>query len=482
MAWDSGRGRMVLFGGWNGQQQFGDTWEWDGSGWSDRSPGASRPVPRAGHAMVFDTTRNRVLLVGGQDGASATAVRQDAWEWDGQNWTDRTPASGLPPARRNHAMAWDGARAEAVLFGGAGAGTTRLADTWLWNGTAWSERLVATRPDKRRSHAMAFDAGRGRVVLFGGVDDTVAPYGKIFGDTWEWDGTAWAQQATTGPHARSGHAMFYDAVRGRVVLFGGYNGVPLEGFPQRDVWEWDGTAWTERTPASGGPRARFTHAMAFAPPRGDALLFGGNFSAGAMILSDLWSWGATGWSEVPSPGIQPDPRYLHALAFDSPRERLVLFGGLGYQRLQDTWELDVASSRRPAVQFSPSLAVAGFPASRVAGMRVRGFCGGRSGPGGGPEAGAALLGWAMGGSGRLPGCWTELDRNAAGIADGLPQMPEAGAALLDWTAPDAPEAQRFLLDRDMTMAFQCRPAGTSGSGSAQVALDHVEVRVRYRPP
>jgi hypothetical protein len=41
MAYDLGRQRVVLFGGWNGTSNVSDTWEWDGSNWTRRSPAAS---------------------------------------------------------------------------------------------------------------------------------------------------------------------------------------------------------------------------------------------------------------------------------------------------------------------------------------------------------------------------------------------------------------------------------------------------------
>jgi hypothetical protein len=60
---------------------------------------------------------------------------------------------------------------------------------------------------------MAFDALRQRIVLFGGGG---------LADTWEWDGATWTQRMpTTSPPMRPSHAMAYDAVRQRVVVFDG---------------------------------------------------------------------------------------------------------------------------------------------------------------------------------------------------------------------------------------------------------------------
>ena len=53
-------------------------------------------------------------------------------------------------------------------------------------------------------------------MLFGGYG------GSYRGDTWEWDGTVWVDKTpATSPSARDAHAMAYDSARGRIVLFGG---------------------------------------------------------------------------------------------------------------------------------------------------------------------------------------------------------------------------------------------------------------------
>ncbi|HYE62989.1 MAG TPA: immunoglobulin domain-containing protein [Phycisphaerales bacterium] len=59
---------------------------------------------------------------------------------------------------------------------------------------------------------------RGVTVLFGGST------GVYDGETWEWNGTAWTQRVVSGPAARSHFPMVYDAARAEVVLFGGSTG------------------------------------------------------------------------------------------------------------------------------------------------------------------------------------------------------------------------------------------------------------------
>jgi len=65
------------------------------------------------------------------------------------------------------------------------------------------------------------------------------------------------------------------------------------------------------------------------------LLFGG---FGSAYFGDTWSWDGKHWRQIQD--IGPGPRAYTAMAYDSKRNRSVLFGG-GNQNglLGDTWEL-----------------------------------------------------------------------------------------------------------------------------------------------
>jgi hypothetical protein len=154
------------------------------------------------------------LLFGGHD---ATNFIGDTWEWDGTNWMQRSPATS-PPARYAHSLAYDVARNVTILFGGYNF--TYLGDTWEWDGTGWTQHAPATSPPGRLDQGMAYDAARGVAVMFGGYVSNGAR-----ADTWEWNGTNWTQRSPAiSPPARYGHALTYDTGRGWTLLFGGYNG------------------------------------------------------------------------------------------------------------------------------------------------------------------------------------------------------------------------------------------------------------------
>ena len=91
---------------------------------------------------------------------------------------------------------------EAIAFGGRAAGQ-RVADTWEWDGTNWTQFIPSPTPFARIWHSMAFDPQVGHIVMFGG--DHIEPYGLgVINDTWEWNGSQWSQDWTSGaPSVRS---------------------------------------------------------------------------------------------------------------------------------------------------------------------------------------------------------------------------------------------------------------------------------------
>jgi len=150
------------------------------------------------------------VLYGGVD--AFNNLLGDLWEWDGQDWSQRTVAGG-PGLRGATAMAFDPAHGGLLMFGGNAALGT-LDDTWLWNGQSWTQLFPATPPYVRVQHCMVTDAARSRVVLLGG-GPTPDPF------AWEWDGVNWHCQLMSSPSPRAGQVLAYDSVRHVVLLFGG---------------------------------------------------------------------------------------------------------------------------------------------------------------------------------------------------------------------------------------------------------------------
>ncbi|HUE53269.1 MAG TPA: kelch repeat-containing protein [Terriglobales bacterium] len=122
-------GNVALFGGFDGTTGLADTWIWNGSTWMQQTP-ASSPAARNLHAMVFDPDVGGIVLFGGT-GASATGPNHynDTWLWDGSNWTQVSPPGGPPSNRYAFGMVYDNAVHAVVIYGGYSSGPA-LQDTW----------------------------------------------------------------------------------------------------------------------------------------------------------------------------------------------------------------------------------------------------------------------------------------------------------------------------------------------------------------
>ncbi|MFN7971656.1 MAG: kelch repeat-containing protein, partial [Acidobacteriota bacterium] len=322
MAFHQALGRIVLYGG-NGADR--STWEYGPTGWQ---AGATAPAAMAGRgsfAMAYDPQRQLVVIHGGRDDTGQ--VRGDTWEYGTGGWV-AGPSSG--PTKSHHAMAYVPGRL--VVFGGTGS----VDDTWEYDGTSWTQMPAAPAAmSGRADHVMV--SLPGRIVLFGGVYLTMQP----LEDTWQYDG-AWTDvgQPPAGFLVNSGAAAAYDSARDRLVLYGGQGFVASAS---NQTWEYDGAAWQ---PGPASPPAlgwRIYHSMGFDARRGRVMLFGGD-AQGSTTNSDTWEYDGTSWSPAapPPPGLAP--RQLAAMAYDTARQRMVMFGGSesGGGLGDDTWEHDGA--------------------------------------------------------------------------------------------------------------------------------------------
>lgn len=234
VAYDTQRDVLVLVGGLQGRgRRLNDTWEWDGRDWALRSEAGA--VGREGAGIAYDAGRGRVVLFGGSDGQT---ILQDTWEWDGESWVQASNEGPTP--RFPAAMVYDETQGRIILYGGHSPTednfATNTGDIWAWDGSRWEELVtVEPYPGIRSATALVYEPAKARWLLFGGAND------EFYNDTWSWDGRAWTELEVAGPPPRAGHHLVYDEARQRVILFGGV-GRPGGG-PLTDIWEWDGETW-----------------------------------------------------------------------------------------------------------------------------------------------------------------------------------------------------------------------------------------------
>jgi len=183
LVFDPARGQVILFGGWNGKTEFGDTWAYNPNAntWLELAPTGDRPAARDSQAMTYDSTEGLVILFGGWNQSTEF---NDTWLYDpaAGTWTNAAPAGDLPSGRALAQMVYDPAAKRVIMFGGGTIGNLVSADTWIYNPAAntWNQVTPSgSQPAGRTGHAMTYDAGTGKVVLFGGSDGNT-----YFNDLW----------------------------------------------------------------------------------------------------------------------------------------------------------------------------------------------------------------------------------------------------------------------------------------------------------
>lgn len=180
-------------------------------------------------------------------------------------------------------------------------------------------------PGSRYWSAMAYDSDRGVTVLFGGqiITNTGVP---VLNDTWEWNGTNWNQRfPATSPSPRSQSRMEYDSRRHKMVLFGGRIFTNSQYNIVQETWEWDATNWQRINTPNVPPWTQpDLFASCYDSARGEMLIFGGLESSGRVF--QLWGYNGSNWSQKLPSGPTPVDQ-SPVMTFDSKRNVAVLLGG-----------------------------------------------------------------------------------------------------------------------------------------------------------
>ena len=238
-------------------------------------------------------------------------------------------------------------------FGGrADDGVTHHGDLWALDlghdpgeRPAWHLAAPAgapAAPPPVRSCAAGWEPQSGRLLVFGGWngvthDGVLRAFEPATGG---WQVLCDATSCGAGPAPRRAAQLVVDPVRQQVVLFGGTNGPYLD-----DLWTLDLATMTWQRHTAPGPIARGGHSMVLAPDGGAVWLFGG--TRPGSDLDDLWrlDLATVTWSQIAAAcsGGCPSERSGATLVADPVGARLVLYGGWEsapntYHR--DAWVLD----------------------------------------------------------------------------------------------------------------------------------------------
>ena len=122
------------------------------------------------------------------------------------------------------------------------------------------------------------------------------------------------------------------------------------------------------TEPRGSPGAALGHLLAYDAVRGRVVLFGG-YSAGPTAFNDTWTWDGTSWTLL-NPTIKPPGRALGTMAFDSLRGRMILLRRYRH-RIRRPWRHAVAGGGSNTLGLTSAALACLLLARRRRGRRLR---------------------------------------------------------------------------------------------------------------
>ena len=342
-----------------------------------------------------------MVIFGGYDGGSLN----DVWALDlaTSAWTQLSPAGGPPSPRQFPAAVYDPPRDRMVVFGGSDMSGQMLDPLWslsLGSTVAWTD-LGGRRPPRRWDAATAFDPTRRVMWIHGGAtwDNIVGP--EILADLWSLSlgsATGWSQPTITGTPlgTRHGHSAVYDALRDRLVFFGGAEDT-LDAILNNDVWALtlSGTpAWSQLSPAGTPPVGRRYHSAVYDPVNDRMVVFGG--STGTETLNDVWALSFAGtptWTPITPTGTPPPQLWAQSAAMDLAANRLIIFGGNSFGLGNEVFALTLTGSPDWTELFPAGTPPAPRQSASMVwlGTQILVFGGGTGGEGGGATDDTWLL-------------------------------------------------------------------------------------------
>lgn len=291
-------------------------------------------------------------------------------------WTKRDVSVprplNMPPSWEWHpyplTLVYDSHRHVTVGIGGH-SGTGGPYDPSLYylavseyNGNSWVSRYdgsAANTPTFREIGNAVFDSKRNVTIIFGGW---VGSTEHALNELWEYDGTTWTQRTWTGPGPAPSEdvPMAFDPIRGRTIFL-----TLSAAAGTWETWEWTGSAWDRGPDLTGVNDVSLTKmvfdiglnkAFVYTAAYGDIYEKTYEYTPGATAAQGVWQ-------NVPISGSQYESYYGVSMVYDPYAQRVLRHGGraytqiYGYEDATDAW--DSGLSRWNLVDHIPEYGRAG---------------------------------------------------------------------------------------------------------------------------
>ena len=158
-------------------------------------------------------------------------------------------------------------------------------------------------------------------------------------------GGRWTVLSPSPSEFQNYHSAAYDSKSGEIVVFGG----GAQGYIFTNIWVYSYSTdkWTVKNPyphPSAGVRA----AIAYDSARDRFVVFGGQSPLGPSNQTWAYDLNTNVWTQM-HPAVSPFARYWHTMAYDPSAGRVILFGGYvgtygESPGFDETWSYDLGSN------------------------------------------------------------------------------------------------------------------------------------------
>ena len=288
-------------------------YEWSGAVWTQKGADIDGEAAAdiSGWSISMSSDGNTIAIGAEEnDGSATSSGHVRIYEWSGTAWaqkgTDIDGEAAYDFSSRSISMSADG---NTLAIGAPGNDETGLfaghVRIYEWSGTAWSQKGIdidgeAANDQSGHSVSMSSD---GNTLAIGAIYNDGAATNAGHVRVYEWSGTAWIHKGSDingeATNDQGGHSVSMSSDGNTLAIGAPYNGGGGTQAGHVRVYEWSGTAWTQKGADINGEAAGDQSGYAVSMSSdGSTVLIGAPYSDETATDAGhvrVYKWSGTAW-------------------------------------------------------------------------------------------------------------------------------------------------------------------------------------------